>query len=96
MYICITSNICYCSRINDWIGHKFHNLETASPIHTWINTKWTFIWYNTYFIFNEDMKHNITEILLNVELKTTWKKNKLTKTKNVKCHANGLSKLKYI
>jgi len=24
----------YCSIINNWIGHKFHNLETSSPIHT--------------------------------------------------------------
>jgi hypothetical protein len=36
-------NIFYCSIRNNWIGHKFHNLETSSPIHTWINTKWTYI-----------------------------------------------------
>ena len=27
-------NIFYCSIRNNWIGHKFHNLETSSPIHT--------------------------------------------------------------
>ena len=32
-------NILYCSIRNNWIGHKFHNLETSSPIHTRINTK---------------------------------------------------------
>ena len=26
-----TLNIFYCSIINNWIGHKFHNLETSSP-----------------------------------------------------------------
>ena len=30
----VTLNICYCSIRNNWIGHKFHNLETSSPIHT--------------------------------------------------------------
>ena len=37
----------------------------------------------TYFILSEDMKYNIAEILLKVALKTTWKQNKLAKTKNV-------------
>ena len=34
LYNCITLNIFYCSIRNNWIGHKFHNLETSSPIHT--------------------------------------------------------------
>jgi hypothetical protein len=55
-----TLNILYCSIINNWIGHKFHNLETSSPIHTWINTKWTYTILYTYFIFSEDMKKNDT------------------------------------
>ena len=38
------------------IGHKFHNLETSSPIHTWINIKWTYIILYTYFILSEDKK----------------------------------------
>ena len=25
--------IFYCSIINNWIGHQFHNLETSSPIY---------------------------------------------------------------
>jgi hypothetical protein len=51
-----TLNIFYCSIRNNWIGHKFHNLETSSPIHTWINTKWTYIILYTYFILSDDMK----------------------------------------
>ena len=51
-----TLNIFYCSIRNNWIGHKFHNLETSSPIHTWTNTKWTYIILNTYFLLNDDMK----------------------------------------
>ena len=38
LYLCasysVTLNIFYCSIRNNWIGHKFHNLETSSPIHT--------------------------------------------------------------
>ena len=34
----VTLNIFYCSILNNRIGHKFYNLETSSPIHTWINT----------------------------------------------------------
>jgi hypothetical protein len=30
-YRCLTLNIFYCSIINNWIGHKFHNLEMSSP-----------------------------------------------------------------
>jgi hypothetical protein len=30
--------------INNGIGHKFHNLQTSSPIHTRINTTWTYIY----------------------------------------------------
>jgi hypothetical protein len=30
----VTLNIFYCSIRNNWIGHKFYNLETSSPIHT--------------------------------------------------------------
>ena len=29
-----TLNIFFCSILNNWIGHKFHNLEMSSPIHT--------------------------------------------------------------
>ena len=29
-----TLNIFYCSIINNWIGHKFHNLEKSSPNHS--------------------------------------------------------------
>ena len=47
-------NIFYCSIGNNWIGHKFHKWETSSPIHTWINTKWTYITLYTYFILSED------------------------------------------
>jgi hypothetical protein len=36
-YRCLTLNIVYCSIRNNWIGHKFHNLKTSSPIHTWIS-----------------------------------------------------------
>ena len=51
-----TLDIFYCSIRNNWIGHKFHNLEMSSPIHTWINTKWTYIVLYTYFILSDDMK----------------------------------------
>jgi hypothetical protein len=51
-----TLNIFYCSIRNNWIGHTFQNSETSSPIHTWINTKWTYIILYTYFILSEDMK----------------------------------------
>jgi len=30
--IFFTLNIFYSSILNNWIGHKFHNLETSSPI----------------------------------------------------------------
>ena len=75
-------NIFYCSIRNNWIGHKFHNLETSSPIHTWINTKWTYILLYIYFILSEDIKKNKKQ------------KTKQTKTKNVEYHTSGLSKLK--
>jgi hypothetical protein len=29
----VTLNIFYCSILNNWIGHKFHNLEASSPTH---------------------------------------------------------------
>ena len=74
-------NICYCSIRNNWVGHKFHNLDTSSPIHTWINTKWTYIILYAYFILSDDMKKK--------------QKQKQTKTKNVERHAGGLSKLMY-
>ena len=56
-----TLNIFYCSIRNNWIGHKFHNLETSSPIYTWINTKWTYIILYTYFILSDDMKKTKTK-----------------------------------
>ena len=46
----------YCSILNNRTGHKFYNLETSSPIHTWINTTWTYIILYTYFILSKDMK----------------------------------------
>ena len=30
-YNYIALNIFYCSILNNWRGHKFHNLETSSP-----------------------------------------------------------------
>ena len=41
----VTLNICYCSIINNWIGHKFHNLEASSPIHTYFTV--LFQWAST-------------------------------------------------
>jgi hypothetical protein len=29
----VTLNIFDCSILNKWIRHKFHNLETSSPMH---------------------------------------------------------------
>jgi hypothetical protein len=34
IHLILTLSIFYCSIRNNWIGHKFHNLETSSPIHT--------------------------------------------------------------
>jgi hypothetical protein len=56
-----TLSILYCSIRNNWIGYKFHNLETSSPIHTWINTKWTYVKLYTYFILSEDMQKTKTK-----------------------------------
>ena len=53
-----TLSIFYCSIRNNWIGHKCHDLETSSPIHTWSNTKWTYIILYAYFILNKDIKNN--------------------------------------
>ena len=39
-FLTLNLNIFYFSIKSNWIGHKFHNLETSSPIHTWINTKY--------------------------------------------------------
>ena len=52
----------------------------SSPIHTWINTKWTYIILYTYIILSEDMKNT---------------NKKQTKTKYIERHAGGLSKQKY-
>ena len=45
---------------NYWTRHNFYNLETSSPIHTWIDTTWTYIILYTYFILSEDMKKWVT------------------------------------
>jgi hypothetical protein len=50
----VTLNIFYCSILNNRIGHKFYNLETSSPIHTWINTTWTYI---ILYIFHIQWRH---------------------------------------
>ena len=60
-YVLFTLSIFYCSIRNNWIRHKFHNLETSSPIHTSINTKLTYIILYTYFILIEDMKKTKTK-----------------------------------
>ena len=62
-YAVVTLNIFYCSILNNWIGHKFHNLETSSPIHTWINTQWIYIILYSYFILSEDKKTTCPFIL---------------------------------
>ena len=59
-----TLSIFYCSIRNNLIGHKFHNLETSSPIHTWINTKWTYIILYTYFILTHCPLRLFLEIML--------------------------------
>jgi len=45
----VTLNIFYCSILNNRIGHKFYNLETSSPIHTWT--------YIILYIFHIQWRH---------------------------------------